>query len=287
MADGLPTSSRRDRPNFLKAAFWNVYNITSLSGIAVAALATNEPWLLGIGLAAEALWLLLVPDNKRFQRAINATFQEERRLAQIKELLDQTQFLPSERREKVQAVQVRAAEVKQECLRNPRLQGDFMAVQLDRLDGLVASYANLAVTITRSEAYLARTDVKRMTSERGRWLRELETQDPAGNDIAQQNVTILDKRLAIYQQLEKFTERGIGQMSLIENTISLLRDQVMTMATPEALTGQLDELVTSVEAIGESVRDAEAVVSAQASLAEEGLLIPESGQSVGRARVRG
>ena len=43
-----------DRPNFLKAAFLNVYNLSLLGGAGLAALATQD-WLVGVGaLALEA-----------------------------------------------------------------------------------------------------------------------------------------------------------------------------------------------------------------------------------------
>jgi len=38
-------------------------------------------------------------------------------------------------------------------------------------------------------------------------------------------------------------------MNLIENSVRLLRDQVLTMASPEQLGDQLDDLITGVEAI--------------------------------------
>jgi hypothetical protein len=258
-----------ERPSYFKAAFWNVYNVTSLAGIGAAALLTTQPWLLAMGVAAETLWLLFAPDNKRFQRAINAQYQKERQIQQLLMVRDQVQFLPSPSRDKAQTLQVRADEIKVECRKNPKLQGEFMGAQLDKLDGLVAEYVHLAVVANRCQAYLAKTDAKRLIRERDQWQAAVErARDDTSRGIAEQNKAVLEKRLAINQQLALFTEHADGQMSLIENTVSLLRDQVMTMATPEALTGQLDELVTSVEAIGDSVRDAEAVVSSQVALSD-------------------
>ena len=261
------------RPNYLKAAFWNLYNVTSLSGVAATSVLTGQYWLLALGLAAEGLWLLFVPDNKRFRRAIDSQHLDALKLETIRRLQEQAASLPSALRGKVEALQARASEVKQECRRNPKLQGDFMASQLDRLDGLVAEYVHVAVTGQAAEVYLSRVDIGRLRSERERWRKGAEhAVDVAVKDIALQNGAILDKRLAIIDDLQRFTSRAAGQLSLIENTISLLRDQVVTMANPEALTGQLDEIVLSVQAIGESMRDAEAVVSSQPPLSE---LAPE------------
>jgi hypothetical protein len=48
-------------------------------------------------------------------------------------------------------------------------------------------------------------------------------------------------------------------MHLIENTVRLLRDQALTMTSPDQLTEQLDDLMTGVEAVQQSARDAEAL----------------------------
>ena len=40
-----------------------------------------------------------------------------------------------------------------------------------------------------------------------------------------------------------------GQLNLIENTFQLLRDQILTMSSPDELSDQLDELTRSVDAI--------------------------------------
>ncbi|HEY0882679.1 MAG TPA: hypothetical protein VGD87_14155, partial [Archangium sp.] len=57
-------------PNYLKAAFLNVYNLTLLGG-AVAASALTGDWLVGLGaMGLEALWLVVGPDLKPFQRAV-------------------------------------------------------------------------------------------------------------------------------------------------------------------------------------------------------------------------
>ena len=279
------------RPSYLRVAFWNVYNVTSLAGIAAASLLTHEGWLLGMGLAAEALWLLLVPDNKRFQRAVNARFSAEQRLEAIRRTQEEARLLPSDERARVQNLGARAAEVKAECLRNPRLKSTFMDAQLDRLDELVAEYIHLAVTTVRCEGLLNRTDLRQLNRERDNWRKNMEAApDDATKDIARQNMAVLEKRLAVNEELARFTMRARGQMSLIQNTISLMRDQVVTMATPETLTGQLDELVTSVEALRDATRDAEAIVGGVAPISSVVADLPpgvaESGVSSPASRVR-
>jgi uncharacterized protein YoxC len=85
--------------------------------------------------------------------------------------------------------------------------------------------------------------------------------DPAVKDISRKNQQVLKKRLETIDEIEKFLARARGQMSLIENTVRLLRDQVLTMASPNQLGEQLDDLLTGVDAVQQSVRDTEAIFS--------------------------
>jgi hypothetical protein len=49
-------------------------------------------------------------------------------------------------------------------------------------------------------------------------------------------------------------------MNLIENSVRLLRDQALTMTSPDQLTEQLDDLLTGVDAVQASVKEAEALI---------------------------
>jgi hypothetical protein len=165
--------------------------------------------------------------------------------------------------------------VKSESLRNPRLPGDFMIEQLEKLDDVVAEYIHLAVTAHRCDAYLNRADTKQLNRERETWQRASEdTSDPAAHELAKQNVTVVEKRIAIVDEMARFIVRARAQMALIQHTVALLRDQVMTMATPEALSLQLDELVIRVEAVRDSVREVESVVSGQPRVGESSVVAP-------------
>lgn len=259
-------AERDRRPSYFKAAFANVYNLTLLSGVAVAAMATGEPWLLAVGAAAEALWLLFSTDNPRFKRAVDSRHSAADRLDAIRRMQEESARLPHQERLRVQLLGSKAAEVKAETMRNPRIAGDFLNAQLARLDDLVGEFVHLSVTANRSESYLARSDARQINRDREAQRKLIEATDDEGTrDIARQNHAILEKRLTIIGELEKFIARARGQMSLIENTISLLRDQVMTMAEPEALSVQLDTLVASVDAIRDATRQADAIVGSGSS----------------------
>ena len=52
-----------------------------------------------------------------------------------------------------------------------------------------------------------------------------------------------------------------GQLDLIENSFQLIADQIVTMQSPQELSGQLDELLDGVEAIRQTAQDTEKILS--------------------------
>ena len=67
-------------------------------------------------------------------------------------------------------------------------------------------------------------------------------------------------RLETIKEIETFLARARGQMNLIENSVRLLRDQALTMTSPDQLTEQLDDLLSGVDAVQASVKEAEALI---------------------------
>jgi hypothetical protein len=57
-----------------------------------------------------------------------------------------------------------------------------------------------------------------------------------------------------------------GQMNLIENSVRLLRDQALTMTSPDQLTEQLDDLLTGVDAVHASVKEGEALIGGRSTM---------------------
>jgi hypothetical protein len=254
--------ARDDRPNFLKAAFFNVYNLSLLGGAGLAALATQD-WLIGVGaLALEALWLVVGPDLKPFQRAVKETARQEAEKAEharVEGLLGQ---LTGRDFQRAKALDELRREVERDIGQNPSFSAVLLRTDLEKLGQLYQSFVKLAHACQQSEAYLATVSEKELT-------RQLEAQqalernhtDAALVDLAKKNAQVLEKRLTAVRDIRVFLQRARGQMNLIENSVRLLRDQALTMTSPTQLTEQLDGLLTSVDAVSQSVKDADALFS--------------------------
>jgi len=254
-------ASEGGSPNYLKAAFLNVYNLSLLGGAATASALTGD-WLIGLGaLGVEALWLVFGPDFKPFQRAVREAEREAREKedrARVEKLMAEL----SEREwQRAKALDELRREIERDMANNPSFQAILLQTELEKLAQLHASFVRLASACRRAETYLQAVDVRdlerQIKAQQG--LQEKMT-DESVRELAAKNATVLQKRLETIKEIETFLARARGQMNLIENSVRLLRDQALTMTSPDQLTEQLDDLLTGVDAVQASVKEAEALI---------------------------
>jgi hypothetical protein len=100
---------------------------------------------------------------------------------------------------------------------------------------------------------------------------------------------VLQKRMEMMKEIQNFLARARGQMNLIENSVRLLRDQVLTMASPDQLGEQLDDLITGVDAVQASAKETEVFSTIGMSAGMSGAMqpvAPVSGETEAPARDR-
>ncbi len=255
-------SDDRGGPNYLKAAFLNVYNLSLLGGASVAAAATGDWLILAGATALEALWLVLGADFKPFQRAVREADRQAREKAD-RERVDKLMSELNEREwQRAKALDELRREIERDMQNNTAFQAILLQSELDKLSKLHQSFVKLATSCKRAETYLQAIDTREL--ERNLAAQKSladKTDQPDIRSLAEKNATVLEKRLATIRDITNFLARARGQMNLIENSIRLLRDQALTMASPEQLTEQLDDLLTGVDAVQQSAKDQEAILS--------------------------
>ncbi|MBC7933434.1 MAG: hypothetical protein H7Z38_22970, partial [Rubrivivax sp.] len=132
-----------------------------------------------------------------------------------------------------------------------------------KTDRLVESFIDMAVTCARYEQYLESVDLSEMERNRQRWERIVkngEKGDEATN-IARKNLAVILKRLDKMKEIHRYLMVARGQLDLIENSFQLIADQIVTMQSPQELTGQLDELLDGVESIKQTAEDTERLLN--------------------------
>ena len=255
-------ASDASTPGYLRAAFLNAYNLSLLAGAAATAAVTGD-WLVAAGAAAvEALWLVLGPDFKPFQRAVREAERQEREKQDQKRVQQLLSELPEREWQRAKALDELRREVERDMATNPSFQAILLQTELEKLKTLQTSFVRLASACRRAETYLQAVDLKDLE----RQLKAQQTiaermSDPQVRELAEKNAAVLTRRLGTIQDIETFLARARGQMNLIENSVRLLRDQALTMTSPDQLTEQLDDLITGVDAVQQSVKDAEDLIS--------------------------
>ena len=249
-------------PNYLKAAFANVYNLSLLGGAMAAAVTTGD-WLIGVGaLAVEALWLVVGPDFRPFQRAVREDERRSRDEADRKRVDKLLQELPEREWQRAKALDELRREIERDVQHNPTFGAILLNTELEKLSNLHQSFVRLAFSCRRAETYLQALDMKELERQLAAQHTLAEkAQDETVRGLAQKNAAVIEKRLLTIKDIQNFLARARGQMNLIENTVRLLRDQALTMTSPEQLTEQLNDLMTGVDAVQQSAKDAEALLT--------------------------
>jgi hypothetical protein len=151
----------------------------------------------------------------------------------------------------VREVLAEAQQIDQLAAQNPSFSGELMRDELEKSSALVKAYIDMVLTCSRYERYLASIDLKALEHDRRRLEDRLQSakEDARATEIAKKNLEILLKRNEKIAEIREYITVARGQLELIENTFHLIADQIVTMQSPKEMSGQLDQLLTGVEAV--------------------------------------
>jgi hypothetical protein len=259
----LSQTSYVRRP-YVKAAFANPYNLSLFLGALTAAGITNSPFLGVMTVCLEALWMVFAPGSKLLQKALwDPQFDKEERERERAALAARVQALAEHDRLRVEELIARQQEINQLAAQNPSFTGELLRTELGKTDRLVEAFIDMAVTCARYEQYLDSVDLSEMERDRQRWERVVQKGAKGGGEanIARKNLAVILKRLEKMKEIQQYLSVARGQLDLIENSFQLIADQIVTMQSPQELTGQLDELLDGVESIKQTAADTERLLN--------------------------
>src|SRR6202022_4720791 len=102
---------------------------------------------------------------------------------------------------------------------------------------------DLSLTCSRYESYLESVSPSELERDQRRYQNIVDHEEGEKRTLAQKNIVVLAKRKEKYAEIHSNLASARGQLELIENTFRLLADQIVTMRSPQELSGQLDELL--------------------------------------------
>jgi hypothetical protein len=217
-----------------------------------------------VALGLEGLWLLHAPDSKRLKHLLwDPKFEKLRSALQAQERAQRLATVGDEERQRVNALVARQEEIRRLAAQNPSFTGDLLRSELVKTDRLVDAFVEMAVTCARYESYLGSIDTDALDRDHRRYEQSAKSGDPADprTAIAKKNLSIVGRRLEKVQEIRSYLSVARGQLDLIENSFQLIADQIVTMQSPQELSGQLDELLDGVEAIRQTAQDTEKILN--------------------------
>jgi hypothetical protein len=250
--------------SYLKKAFANPYNLTLLAGGLAASALTLNPLLAVITVGLEILWVVNAPGSKKLQEWLwDPEFDAEERAKQEAARAERLKHLDESDRNRVIDLLARQHEINSLAAQNPSFTGELLRTELTKTDRLVEAFIEMANTCTRYEAYLESIDLNELERDRHRWESTVKKQErgAAEIDIARKNLAIIMKRFDKMKEIRHYLMLARGQLDLIENSFQLIADQIVTMQSPQELTGQLDELLDGVESIKQTAADTERLLN--------------------------
>ena len=253
----------KQRP-YVKAAFANPYNLSLFVGGLAAAGMTLSPFLAVMVICLEALWMVFAPGSKLLQKTLwDPQFDKERMAEEQAARAARVQTLAEYDRTRVEELVARQHEINALAAQNPSFTGELLRTELSKTDRLVESFIDMAVTCARYEQYLESIDLSEMERNRQRWERIVKNGEKGDEEtnIARKNLAVILKRLEKMKEIHHYLMVARGQLDLIENSFQLIADQIVTMQSPQELTGQLDELLDGVESIKQTAVDTERLLN--------------------------
>jgi hypothetical protein len=252
---------------YLKLAFSNPYNLSLFGGLLAAAGLTFNPFLGIMAVGLEALWLLYAPDSARLRHLLwDPRFDQVRQALLAEERGRRLALLMPPERKRVDQLIARQAQIHRLAAQNPSFTGDLLRSELTKTERLVDAFIDMAVTSVRYDAYLHSVNLDALDTDRARLERDVrfgKGGDPQ-IDLAKKNLAIILKRQEKMKEIGRYLDVARGQLDLIENSFQLIADNIVTMQSPQELSGQLNELLDGVESIRQTAVETEAMITTMA-----------------------
>jgi len=253
-----------EKRSYVKAAFANPYNLSLLAGGLAASALTLNPLLAIITVGLEVLWMTNAPGSKKLQELLwDPAYDEKARAKEAAARAERLKDLDEASRERVLSLLARQEEINLLAAENPSFTGELLRTELTKTDRLVEAFIEMANTCSRYESYLESIDIAELEQERRRWQAMVKDQDETNSEteIARKNLAVIMKRFDKMKEIHRYLRVARGQLDLIDHSFQLIADQIVTMQSPQELTGQLDELLDGVESIKQTAADTERLLN--------------------------
>ncbi len=217
---------------YLKEAFKEPINFWGMAGFAVAAAYVQDVTPLLAALAAEALYLAVVPVSPFYRRLVAR--REKERARKLRDAQREAVIKAFDPREREAVEYLRW--MKNQIYSNYKkfTTSKEIPMNLQTLDQRWEDFVDLLDVYRRRKHHLRSINRQAVQNQ----LKQAEhaiqnATDDRQKRIQQANAEILKRRVAAFHDLERSVRLVEGQLQSIENFFGLVNDQVVTLPTPE------------------------------------------------------
>src|SRR5712692_7587446 len=217
---------------YLKEAFKEPINFWGMAGFAIATVYLQQVEIVAAALAAEALYLAVVPAAPFYRRLVER--REKERAHKLRDAQREAVIKGFDPREREAVEYLRW--MKNQIYSNYKkfTTSKQVPANLQTLDRYWEDFVDLLDVYRRRKHHLRSINRQAVQNQ----LKQAEhaiqnSTDDRAKRVQQANAEILKRRVAAFQDLERSVRLVEGQLQSIENFFGLVNDQVVTLPTPE------------------------------------------------------
>jgi len=255
--------------NFTKEAFLLPMNLVFLISAMVATFFIIGMEPLGtliptFAMAAELLYLGIMPRQERFQRAVKALAVAEHSKPPSEKDVFRLLSKPNQKR----YIRMRNLEklIKVNYAKLGYASQGLLDSHVQKLNGLLDSHLNQLHSQERYRRFSQTASENDVANAIEEILGEIDSNSPKVQAIKRRRLGILERRLDKFKKTKENLEVIEAQLETIEDVTKYIHEQSLTMSNPEEITFQLDTLLTEVEETQAAVEEVEAVFASPTDL---------------------
>jgi len=231
---------------YLKEAFKEPLNFWGMAGFAIAAAYVQDVTPLLAALAAEAVYLAVVPATPFYRRLVER--REKERARKLRDAQREAAIKAFDPREREAVEYLRW--MKNQIYSNYKkfTTSKQIPSNLQTLDQRWEDFVDLLDVYRRRKNHLRSINRQAVQNQLKQAEHSIQTAtDDRQKRIQQANAEILKRRIAAFNDLERSVRMVEGQLQSIENFFGLVNDQVVTLPTPERVSSlHFEELSDSI-----------------------------------------
>lgn len=242
--------NREEDISYFQEALYDQYNLITVGGLGALTAASAvlmPPFTLLAGsllFAWELCWLGIAPSSARFRRSVRARKNAASLEARDLRRKSITEQLPAELRKQYEATAAIVAEIRKHAEAAQEGELEVFEETLAKLDYLLEEYARMLLGLRQLDENLRSPEVHSLDRRVAALEQEVAETEPGRLRAAKEkNLLVLRQRAERFAKSSEEREYVAVSLETLENTLKLVRDQVVAATSAQGIASSLDPVV--------------------------------------------